>query len=37
MTPEPGSNPGFLVQRNTLRDALLAALHFNVFHATPSA
>ncbi|HEU6454024.1 MAG TPA: alpha-L-arabinofuranosidase C-terminal domain-containing protein, partial [Roseateles sp.] len=31
--PEPGSNPGFLVQRNTLRDALLAALHFNVFHA----
>jgi alpha-L-arabinofuranosidase len=31
--PEPGSNPGFLVQRNTLRDAQLAALHFNVFHA----
>jgi alpha-N-arabinofuranosidase len=31
--PDPGSNPGFLVQRNTLRDALLAALHFNVFHA----
>ena len=31
--PEPGSNPSFLVQRNTLRDALLAALHFNVFHA----
>ena len=31
--PEPGSNPGFLVQRNTLRDAPLAALHFNVFHA----
>jgi alpha-L-arabinofuranosidase len=30
--PDPGSNPGFLVQRNTLRDALLAALHFNVFH-----
>jgi alpha-L-arabinofuranosidase len=30
--PEPGSNPGFLVQRNTLRDALLAALHFHVFH-----
>jgi alpha-N-arabinofuranosidase len=30
---DPGSNPGFLVQRNTLRDALLAALHFNVFHA----
>ncbi|RZL39697.1 MAG: alpha-N-arabinofuranosidase [Rubrivivax sp.] len=31
--PDPGSNPGFLVQRNTLRDALLAAMHFNVFHA----
>jgi alpha-N-arabinofuranosidase len=31
--PEPGSNPGFLVQRNTLRDALLAGLHFHVFHA----
>jgi alpha-N-arabinofuranosidase len=30
--PEPGTNPGFLVQRNTLRDALLAALHFHVFH-----
>ncbi len=30
--PEPGSNPGFLVQRNTLRDAMLAALHFHVFH-----
>ncbi|KQV52783.1 alpha-N-arabinofuranosidase [Pelomonas sp. Root1217] len=30
---DPGTNPGFLVQRNTLRDALLAALHFNVFHA----
>ena len=22
--PDPGSNPGFLVQRNTLRDALVA-------------
>ena len=30
--PEPGTPPGFLVQRNTLRDALLAALHFHVFH-----
>jgi alpha-N-arabinofuranosidase len=30
--PEPGTDPGFLVQRNTLRDAVLAALHFNVFH-----
>ncbi|KAF1721861.1 alpha-N-arabinofuranosidase [Pseudoxanthomonas wuyuanensis] len=30
--PEPGSNPGFLQQQNTLRDALVAALSFNVFH-----
>ncbi|MFT7775059.1 alpha-N-arabinofuranosidase [Roseateles sp.] len=30
--PEPGTDPGFLVQRNTLRDAVLAALHFHVFH-----
>jgi len=27
----PGSNPGFLVQRNTLRDAILAALNLNIF------
>ncbi|HSW05982.1 alpha-N-arabinofuranosidase [Aquabacterium sp.] len=30
--PEPGSNPAFLVQQNTLRDAMVAALTFNVFH-----
>lgn len=30
--PDPGSNPGFLVQQNTVRDALVAAIHFNVFH-----
>ncbi|MDR7331140.1 alpha-L-arabinofuranosidase C-terminal domain-containing protein [Roseateles asaccharophilus] len=30
--PEPGTDPGFLVQRNTLRDAVLSALHFHVFH-----
>ena len=30
--PEPGSNPGFLVQQNTLRDALVAAANFNIFH-----
>ncbi|MBV8034598.1 alpha-L-arabinofuranosidase C-terminal domain-containing protein [Roseateles sp.] len=30
--PEPGTDAGFLVQRNTLRDAVLAALHFHVFH-----
>jgi alpha-N-arabinofuranosidase len=29
--PQPGTNPGFLIQQNTLRDALLAALHFHVF------
>jgi alpha-N-arabinofuranosidase len=30
---EPGTNPGFLYQQNTLRDALVAALHFHIFHA----
>ncbi|MCK4852760.1 MAG: alpha-N-arabinofuranosidase [Bacteroidales bacterium] len=29
---EPGSNPGFLYQQNTLRDALLAAVNFNIFN-----
>jgi alpha-N-arabinofuranosidase len=29
---EPGTNPGFLYQQNTLRDALVAGLTFNVFH-----
>jgi alpha-N-arabinofuranosidase len=29
---EPGTNPGFLYQQNTLRDALVAALHFNIFN-----
>jgi alpha-L-arabinofuranosidase len=29
---EPGTNPGFLFQRNTLRDAVVAALNFNIFH-----
>jgi alpha-N-arabinofuranosidase len=29
--PLPGSNPGFLVQQNTLRDAILAALNLNIF------
>ena len=29
---EPGTNPGFLQQQNTLRDALVAALSFNAFH-----
>lgn len=30
--PDPGSNPGFLVQQNTMRDAVVAAVHFNIFH-----
>lgn len=29
--PDPRTNPGFLQQQNTLRDALLAAIHLNVF------
>ncbi len=34
--PTPGTNPGFLSQQNTLRDAVLAALNVNIFarHAT---
>jgi alpha-N-arabinofuranosidase len=30
--PMPGTNPGFLKQQNTLRDALVAALHLNIFN-----
>jgi alpha-L-arabinofuranosidase len=29
--PLPGSTPGFLVQQNSLRDAILAALNLNIF------
>ncbi len=29
---EPGTNPGFLYQQNTIRDALVAALHLNIFN-----
>ncbi len=29
--PSPGSNPGFLVQQNSMRDAVLAALNLNIF------
>jgi len=29
---EPGTNPGFLYQQNTLRDALLAAVNFDIFN-----
>jgi alpha-N-arabinofuranosidase len=31
LAPLPGTNPGFLVQQNSLRDALLASLNFNIF------
>jgi alpha-N-arabinofuranosidase len=30
--PEPGREPGFLYQQNTLRDALVAAVNLNLFH-----
>ena len=30
---EAGTNPGFLYQQNTLRDALVAALNLHIFHA----
>jgi alpha-N-arabinofuranosidase len=30
---EPGTNAGFLFQQNTLRDAVAAALNFNIFNA----
>ena len=30
--PLPGTNPGFLQQQNTLRDALVAGIHFHIFH-----
>lgn len=29
---EPGSTPGFLYQQNSMRDAVLAAIHFHLFH-----
>jgi alpha-N-arabinofuranosidase len=29
---EPGTNPGFLYQQNTLRDALAAGINFNIFN-----
>jgi len=29
---EPGTNPGFLYQQNSMRDAMVAALNFNIFH-----
>ncbi|OYQ31525.1 alpha-N-arabinofuranosidase [Niveispirillum lacus] len=30
--PTPGTNPGFLEQQNTLRDAVTAAVNLNIFH-----
>jgi len=30
---EPGTNPGFLYQQNSLRDAILAAINLNMFQA----
>ncbi len=29
---EPGTNPGFLYQQNTMRDAMVAALSLNYFN-----
>ena len=29
---EPGTNPGFLYQQNTMRDAMVAALSLNIFN-----
>lgn len=29
---EPGTNPGFLYQQNTMRDALVAGIHLNIFN-----
>lgn len=29
---EPGTNPGFLYQQNTMRDAIIAAINLNIFN-----
>ncbi|TWT79774.1 Intracellular exo-alpha-L-arabinofuranosidase 2 [Planctomycetes bacterium CA13] len=29
---EPGTNPGFLYQQNSIRDAIIAGLNFHIFH-----
>jgi len=31
-TVEPGTNPGFLYQQNTMRDALIAGINLNIFN-----
>ncbi|MDD5935353.1 MAG: alpha-L-arabinofuranosidase C-terminal domain-containing protein [Clostridiales bacterium] len=30
---EPGTNPGFLYQQNTMRDAIVASINLNIFNA----
>ncbi|MDR0904396.1 MAG: alpha-N-arabinofuranosidase [Ruminococcus sp.] len=30
--PEPGTNPGFLYQQSTMRDAIVAAVNLNIFN-----
>ena len=35
--PEPGDNPAFLYQQNTLRDAVTAGLYLNIFNNQPTA
>ncbi|MBQ2954182.1 MAG: alpha-N-arabinofuranosidase [Clostridia bacterium] len=32
-TVEPGTNPGFLYQQNTMRDAMVAAINLNLFNS----
>ena len=32
LASEPGSVPGFLYQQNALRDAIVAGIHFHIFH-----
>jgi len=31
LAPMPGTNPGFLIQQNSMRDAIIAALNINIF------
>jgi len=31
LAPAPGTNPGFLIQQNSLRDGIMAALNLNIF------
>jgi alpha-N-arabinofuranosidase len=33
---EPGTNPGFLYQQNTMRDAVAAGIHLNIFNNNAS-